>query len=96
MGEPFETQVFGIEGGVSRTLTCTYDDANGLYTRTDQDGLLWELGRIHSVASDYRESRLPIGPSPATLLAVAIFSDPSSSWGPARGRGCFLLKWTGH
>ncbi len=35
--------------------------------------------RFHSAASDNRESRLPIGSSPATLPAVAIFSDPSSS-----------------
>ena len=92
MGEPFETQVFGIEagiglrqyqwvdevgdpdidefgrplsmaitsveewgGGVSRTLFYTDADAAGIYTRTDQDGVITtttldDLNRVSQVS----------------------------------------------
>ena len=40
--------------------------------------------------------RLPGRPSPATLVSVTVFSDPSYSRGPTRRRGCSLLKWIGH
>jgi hypothetical protein len=51
---------------------------------------------LRGQTSSSREALFFDGTIAVILPAVPIFSDPSSSRGPARGRGCFLLKRTGH